>query len=197
MARNGEQVRRRLQDAALELYTTKGFDQTTTAEIAAQAGVTERTFFRHFADKREVFFEGEVALISMLVEGVHETPDDAAPMEMLLHAFSSVAALVEANRPFLEPRKKVIEAVPALRERALAKSAAVTSALSAALVERGVEPALAMLAAQAGIAAFGFAASMWHRDLSSGLGSHLDRAFAQLYKLTAPNKLDDSQRFRA
>lgn len=83
----------------------------------------------HFADKREVFFEGEVALISMLVEGVHETPDDAAPMEMLLHAFSSVAALVEANRPFLEPRKKVIEAVPALRERACEISRSDLSAL--------------------------------------------------------------------
>jgi len=172
-----------LQEAALELYATNGFDQTTTAEIATRAGVTERTFFRHFADKREVFFEGEAALIAMLVDGVHCAPDGDAPMEVLLHAFRSVVALVEANRPFLEPRQKVIEAIPALRERALAKAAAVTAALSAALVERGVDYPLAMLAAQTGIAAFGYAASTWHGDSSSGLASHLDRAFAHLHEL--------------
>lgn len=186
MPRDGDQMRRRLQEAALSLYTTNGFDRTTTAEIAALAGVTERTFFRHFADKREVFFEGEAELIARLVDGVRYAPDGAAPIAMLLHAFCSVAPLVEANRPFLEPRQKVIEAVPALRERALAKSAAVTAALSAALVERGIDAPLAMLAAQTGIAAFGLAAGTWHGDSSSGLASHLERAFGHLYGLTQP-----------
>jgi len=42
----------RPQEAALALYEERGFDQATAAEIAAMAGVTERTFLRHFADKR-------------------------------------------------------------------------------------------------------------------------------------------------
>ena len=67
MPRSGEQARRRLQQAALELYRAQGYDRTTTAEIAAQAGVTERTFFRHFADKREVLFDGEAVLRDILV----------------------------------------------------------------------------------------------------------------------------------
>ncbi|WGS54055.1 TetR/AcrR family transcriptional regulator [Paraburkholderia sp. D15] len=184
MPRNGDAVRRRLQDAALDLYTKNGFDQTTTAQIAAQAGVTERTFFRHFADKREVFFDGEVELIEKLMEAVRSTPDGAAPLDMLIRAFTAVAPLVEANRPILAPRQRVIEAVPALQERALAKSAAVTAALAQALVERGTEPALAMLAARTGIAAFGFAAATWHGDVSSSLASHVEGAFAQLCGLT-------------
>lgn len=189
MPRDGAHVRRRLQEAALELYSTNGFDRTTTAEIAAQAGVTERTFFRHFADKREVFFEGEADLIATLVEGVHRAPGGGSPMKVLLHAFCSVAPLVEANRPFLEPRQKVIEATPALQERALAKSAAVTTALSAALADRGIELPIAMLAAQTGIAAFGFAVRMWHMDSASGLADHLERAFARLHELTQSTRV--------
>ncbi|WP_242411366.1 TetR family transcriptional regulator [Burkholderia sp. A1] len=185
-----------MQDAALDLYTTKGFDQTTTAEIAAQAGVTERTFFRHFADKREVFFDGEGALVEKLVEGVRGAPDGDAPMRVLLRAFTSVAAMVEANRAFLGPRQKVIEAVPALRERALAKSAAVTAALSAALVERGIEAPLAMLAARTGVAVFGLAAHTWHGTTTPGLASHLEQAFAHLQDLTHPPEARSPRRSR-
>ena len=46
----------RLQKAALELFATRGFEQTTATEIAQSVGLTERTFFRHFSDKREVLF---------------------------------------------------------------------------------------------------------------------------------------------
>ena len=59
MPRSGDEARRRLQQATLELFQQKGFDATTAAEIAERAGVTERTFFRHFADKREALFDGE------------------------------------------------------------------------------------------------------------------------------------------
>ena len=58
MSRWDPNARGRLEKAALELFRERGFDQTTTAEIAERAGLTERTFFRHFADKREVLFGG-------------------------------------------------------------------------------------------------------------------------------------------
>jgi AcrR family transcriptional regulator len=62
MGRWEPDARGRLREAAMELYSKRGFEQTTVAEIAARAGLTERTFFRHFADKREVLFWGAAAL---------------------------------------------------------------------------------------------------------------------------------------
>ena len=64
----GAERRGRLEQAALELYGERGFEHTTVAEIAKRAGLTERTFFRHFADKREVLFAGSSALQDLLVE---------------------------------------------------------------------------------------------------------------------------------
>ena len=58
MVRWEPNARGRLEQAALSLFGERGFEQTTVAEIAARAGLTERTFFRHFADKREVLFWG-------------------------------------------------------------------------------------------------------------------------------------------
>jgi AcrR family transcriptional regulator len=59
MSRWEPDARGRLGQAAIELYVERGFDDTTVADIAERAGLTERTFFRHFADKREVLFAGQ------------------------------------------------------------------------------------------------------------------------------------------
>src|SRR3954471_4289358 len=126
MPRSGLDARRRLQQAALELYRERGFDRTTTAEIAARAGVNERTFFRHFPDKREVLFDGEADLRAALMRSVAEAPDGLEPFEVLLHAFRESARNLANNRSFSEPRWKVIAATPALRERELAKHAWLT-----------------------------------------------------------------------
>ena len=91
MPRTGADARRRLQQAALELFEERGYDATTTAEIAGRAGVTERTFFRHFPDKREALFDGEDAFRNTLAQGVLNAPEHLAPMEALLCAFRSVS----------------------------------------------------------------------------------------------------------
>src|SRR5450432_2979364 len=122
MPRNGDEVRLRLQEAALELYLERGYDKTTTGDIAARAGVTERTFFRHFADKREVFFDGEATLRSVLVTTIAEAPSGLPPLSVLLAAFSAVVPIIEENRAVAEARAPVIGSTPALRERALAKT---------------------------------------------------------------------------
>ena len=67
MGRWEPNARGRLEQAALELYVERGFEQTTVAEIAQRAGLTERTFFRHFADKREVLFQGAASLQLSLI----------------------------------------------------------------------------------------------------------------------------------
>src|SRR6185312_4639745 len=116
MPRNGDEARNRLRHAALELFAENGFDQTTAAQIAARAGVNERTFFRHFPDKREVLFDGEDDLRATLIRLVVEAPEELAPFELLLHTFRKTARRLEDNRPFSEPRWKVIAQTPALRE---------------------------------------------------------------------------------
>jgi AcrR family transcriptional regulator len=183
--RSGAEARRRLQQAALELYRERGFDQTTTAEIAARAGVNERTFFRHFPDKREVLFDGQPALRAALMQAVAEAPEGLQPLEILFCAFRKAGRILEDNRPFSEPRLEVIAATPALRERELAKAASLTDAVAEALRQRDVADRLAGLAAQTGWAAFHQAAQAWIDDPSQSLDAHLLQAFDDLHALSA------------
>jgi AcrR family transcriptional regulator len=184
MPRNAEDARRRLQQATLELFRERGYDATTTAEIAARAGVTERTFFRHFPDKREALFDGEEAFRDALTDAVARAPEGLAPMDALLCAFRSVEPTLERNRPFTEPRREIVAHTPALQERMLTKTANLIGALSAALGRRGVDDGLANFAAQIGMAALSYAAKTWFDDPRLGLDAHLRRAFDMLHHLS-------------
>lgn len=186
MPRSGKQARRRLQEAALELYRDRGYDRTTTAEIAARAGVTERTFFRHFPDKREVLFGNEAEIRVLLTDAVRTAPAGLSPLDVLLHAFRAAGRIIAEQRSFSVPRAEVIAATPALRERELAKFALLTEALATALRERGVADRSAGLAARTGWAAFEQATAEWMRDPSVDVDEHLDRAFADLRALATP-----------
>ncbi|KIF70590.1 TetR family transcriptional regulator [Streptomyces sp. AcH 505] len=191
MPRSGAEARRRLQQAALELYRERGFDRTTTAEIAARAGINERTFFRHFPDKREVLFDGEADLRAALVQEVADAPDGLQPLGILLCAFRKAGRILEENRPFSEPRLAVIARTPALRERDLAKGAALTEAMAEALRRRDVPAGLADLAAHTGWATFHHAAQAWIDDPAQPLDAHLLQAFNDLHTLAAPAPVAD------
>jgi len=186
MPRSGDDARRRLAQAALELFSERGYDATTTAEIAARAGVTERTFFRHFPDKREVLFDGEAAFRDTLADGVLAAPRELDPLGALRWSFLSVEQTLIDNRGFSGPRAALIARTPALQERVLSKIANLTKALADALGRRGVEPAVAALAAEVGMAAFNYAAAAWIADPTSGLDANLARAFDRLKGLASP-----------
>src|SRR6202167_805118 len=120
MSRWEPDSRGRLQEAALALYSERGFDQTTAAEIAARAGVTERTFFRHFADKREVLFGGSKVLKDRIVSGVAGAPAGHAPLQAVACGLDAAAAMFgEARRDLASQRQAVIAANPELHEREL------------------------------------------------------------------------------
>lgn len=161
MPRSGAQARRRLREAALELYRERGFDATTTAQIAERAGVTERTYFRHFADKREVLFDGELQLRETIVGAIETAPSDDPPLTVLTRAFIASIPLFVAGRRVAELRQAIIDVTPALQERAHAKTAALVESITGALIARGVSGPSAALAAQVGIAAFRQALSGW------------------------------------
>jgi AcrR family transcriptional regulator len=178
--RNGDDVARRLQEAALELYLERGYDKTTAEDIAVRAGFTERTFFRHFADKREVFFSGEAQLRDLLTSAVAAVPAGTRPLPTLRAAFHEAVPLIEQNLPITERRWPVIVATPALQERALAKTAALVAALTDALRARGVAEPLAALCAQVGMDTYSVAVRRWGADRGDDLHTHLDRAFTDL-----------------
>lgn len=188
MPRNSEDARYRLQIAALELFTQNGFDQTTAAQIAARAGVTERTFFRHFPDKREVLFVGQEILSAALTEAIRLAPADLPPIAVLRRAFADVTPLLEGNRRFSEPRQHIIAANPALMEREVAKHAALAGVVAGALQKRGIAPARAAFAAQAGLAVLGHAIDLWFANAARPLAQCLAEAFMELDLFVAPTK---------
>lgn len=161
MTRWAPDARGRLQLAALELYSERGYDQTTVTEIAKRAGLTERTFFRHFADKREVLFYGADMLEDRLILATGKAPDGLSPLDIVGAAFESAAELAEEARELSRRRQAVIAANPELQERELIKLAALSSALADALEGRGIPAQAASLAAEIGIAVFKIAFLHW------------------------------------
>jgi len=163
----------------MELYGERGFEQTTVAEIAERAGLTERTFFRHFADKREVLFSGAGALQELMVRAVADAPDSATPIEAVAAAVEAAGALLKERGDFAHTRQAIIAANPELHERELIKLASLGAALADALRARGVGDPAAGLTAEIGIAVFRIAFERWHeqgnqRDLPELIRESLD-----------------------
>lgn len=162
MARWASGTPERLQQAALELFATRGFEQTTAAEIAQAVGLTERTFFRHFSDKREVLFHGQDVFARAFLDGLSAAPPDASPVGIVAAALRSAGSLFpDDRRPYSRLRQSVIDQNPALQERELLKLAHLATTLAAALRDRGVDEPAATLAAQSGVSVFGVAFTQW------------------------------------
>jgi AcrR family transcriptional regulator len=186
MGRWEPDARGRLERAALALYRERGFEQVTVAEIAGRAGLTERTFFRHYADKREVLFAGSNALQELLVRGVAEATEASAPIDMVLAALEAVGPVFGERHDHARQRQAVIDANPELQERELTKLATLATALTSALRERGVPERAAGLAGQTGIAMFRVAFDRWINDTGQrGLTELIRESFDELKALTA------------
>jgi AcrR family transcriptional regulator len=151
----------RLGQAAFELFTERGFEQVTVAEIAERAGLTERTFFRYFADKREVLFAGAQGFQDLFVSSVAAAPDSAAPIDAVAEALYAAAAMMMAHEAGARSRAAIIAAHPDLRERELVKLAVVAAEVAEALGPRGGTAPAATLAAEAGLAVFRTAFGRW------------------------------------
>ncbi len=151
----------RLQEAALTLYGERGFENTTVADIAERAGLTRRTYFRYFADKREVLFWGAQALLDLFVAEVDGAPASATALEATAVALHAVALMFEPRREHAARRQRIIVANPELLERELIKRAALADAVAGALRRRGVADTAAILTAEAGITVFRVAFERW------------------------------------
>jgi AcrR family transcriptional regulator len=177
----------RLQQSALQLFTSKGFESTTAVEIAAGAGLTERTFFRHFADKREVLFAGQEEFTRPFLAGIASAPQGAAPLEIVSSAVLGAAAFFPAEKlAYSRTRQAVIVANPELQERELLKLASLASTIAAALRERGIADPGATLAAESGVTVFRVSFELWLADTTGAAIDDIERrVFRELGALTA------------
>jgi AcrR family transcriptional regulator len=195
VARWQPDARGRLQQAALSLYGERGFENTTVADIAEQAGLTKRTYFRYFADKREVLFWGSEALEELFVTAVGSAPASAAPLDAVLAALDAAAAMFEERREHAARRRQIIAANPELQERELIKLASLAGAVAEALRRRGVDDPSAILAAEVGIAVFRVAFERWvdeaNRQPLQGL---IHESLAELQAVTAGPTTERSKR---
>src|ERR1700722_16704334 len=172
-------ARGRLAKAALELYSERGFANVTVAEIAERAGLTERTFFRHFADKREVLFSGGSALEERAVAALDGPPAPLGTIDAVGVAVEAAAGVLQGRRRFAAQRQAVISANPELQERERIKLASLAAALAAGLRRRGVSDTAASLASEMGTAVFRIAFERWikegkERDFSQIVAESLD-----------------------
>ncbi len=170
----------------MELYVERGFEQTTVADIAQRAGLTARTFFRYFADKREVLFGGSALLQEHLVDALANAPGSAPPMEAVAAALDAAATMLGERHGFSRQRQSVIAANAELRERELIKMASLAAALADGLRRRGVTDPEASLAAEAGVAVFRVAFERWVGEPTDrGLSQVMRESLDQLRALTA------------
>jgi AcrR family transcriptional regulator len=178
MARWKPDSRGRLYEAALELYGKRGFEKTTVAQIAERAGLTERTFFRHFPDKREVLFGRSGAMEEELMNAIANAPASLAPIDAVAVGLAAAATQLP-DRETARRRQTIIAATPELQERELSKFATLSAALAEALKARGLEHPAATLTAEVAIAVFRTAFARWiddsnDRDLPELIRESLD-----------------------
>jgi AcrR family transcriptional regulator len=155
-------ARERLETAALDLFAENGYEETTVAQIADRAGLNRATFFRHFADKREVLFGGEDVLAGLFADGIRAAVPEATLTECLQAAFAAAGvAMTAQQRARAAQRVLVVQANPELQERGLLKHARIARSITAALLDRGTDELTARLAAEVAMLAFSIAVERW------------------------------------
>jgi AcrR family transcriptional regulator len=154
----------RLTEAAMELFAERGYAKTTVEDIAARAGLTERTFFNHFSDKREVLFAGSELFVNQILDVVRAAPKSEPPLDAVVSAYESTSDFFEQRRTFARKRSALITAHRELQERELIKMMSLASAITEVLKQRGTSSSAASLAAETGTAIFRVGFEQWTQD---------------------------------
>ena len=186
MARWEPDAEGRLISSALTLFGQQGYDATTVAQIADAAGLTKRTFFRHFADKREVLFRGSSQLQESWLEGIAGAPQSAGPMAVVSAGLEQVARMFTDRHAFARMRSGIIASHPELQERELIKLQVLADAIRTALVDRDIPVNAAVLAAQTGVTVFHVAFARWvEQDDPAALRTLMDESLTELRSVIA------------
>lgn len=164
MVKKAENARERFESAAYALFQDQGYLETTVPQIASKAGLTERTFYRYFADKREVMFWRADAHRSAIIKEIIEAPAGLHPHDVVAASFEAVAPFIDSHRPIVTLRQSLISAHVELQERELMKLHNLALAIDLGLQQRNMKPSLARLVAEIGAAIFKVALQNWRAD---------------------------------
>jgi AcrR family transcriptional regulator len=194
VVQKAENARERFESAAYSLFREQGYAATTVPEIAAKAGLTERTFYRYFTDKREVMFwragDHQVTIakeIARAEAGLH-------PLAMVAHAFESVAPFIDSHRPIVELRQLLISTHGDLQERELMKLHMLASTVEQALQQRGLDRSHARVVSLIGAAIWKVALEYWRADdMEKSFADHVQAALNQ-FQGALPNQETSRQR---
>lgn len=130
-ARKKQHTRDELVIAATRLFSERGFDETTTADIAEAADVSQRTFFRHFASKEAVLYGDSDDVARSFGDAIRSRPKREAPLTAVANALHDLALLAATG----DPERTLLQAQLAARYPSV-------SAYSRAVVQRGLEQAV-------------------------------------------------------
>jgi len=187
MSRWQPDARGRLERAAVELFLSQGFSVTTVPEIADRAGLTTRTFFRHFADKREVLFGAEAELPGVVSAVLEGAPSDLTPLELVEFGLTRVAASrFDGLRDFLRARRSIIVTDVGLQERELRKNAGLGEVIRESLASRGYNSLAGGVAAHLAVAIFTLSLDRWLDGDDESFESLILQAFATTRSLDLP-----------
>ena len=173
-------VQQRLVQAALDLFIAQGYDDTTVGDIAARAGVTKRTYNRHFPDKREVLFGGADLLHDRISGSLRDVPANVSPFAAGLHAIRACQDLFAPRlHEQLRRRDALISSSWELQEREARKLATIADAVAVQLAARGTDENTARLVADLTLAVFKQAVRLWMDDPAAPFAVLVERAAAQ------------------
>jgi len=130
------EVRDAIVEAAMWLFATKGYEATSTDEIAEMAGISPRTFFRYFETKDRVLFFGGDALYRALVRDLPTQPIDVDDLAALAASLRTVAPGVAPTKRRLRLYYRAVESSPVLLGRHAQASARHLDVVAEALAQR-------------------------------------------------------------
>ncbi len=189
MVQKADRARERFESAALALFRERGYARTTVPEIAARAGLTERTFFRYFADKPEVLFWRAGEFEAAMVDAITLAPAGAMPRDVLLAGFDALSGVLDATRSEVSARHQLVDAHPEFKARDMLKKQELTRAVDRALRARGFSEEEARMGAEAGMTIWRVALDRWIcSEMKARFAEHVRLAFDQLQAFTGPRK---------
>jgi AcrR family transcriptional regulator len=170
----------RLQAAALALFQERGYHDVTVAEIAERAGLTRRTFFNHFADKREIFFAGAAVFRDAVVNYLAKVEQGVDPLDAAATALTNAGIDIGDYREYAAALRAIVDSSAEMRERELAKMADITDVLTKGLQARDLDRRSAWLVASCAVAAYQDAWQLWGENPTGDFAALMSQAITQL-----------------